>query len=131
MCGIGKLWQVVHVTETLTHALMEFLLAGTLTCTARLICMSTCLSCLACVCKLMKFVQCASMQFCFIFGKTAAEMLEMLVTAYLSDTVTKKTVFKWFQRFQEGNESLKLFIQNLFPELIWLIQHFIKKSCNI
>jgi hypothetical protein len=32
---------------------------------------------------------------------------EILVTACRSDTVTKKTVFKGFQRFQEGNESLE------------------------
>jgi hypothetical protein len=40
-------------------------------------------------------------------AETAAETHKMLVTAYVSDAVTKKTVFKWFQMIQEGNNSLE------------------------
>jgi hypothetical protein len=46
---MGKLWQVVHVTETLTHALTEFPPANTIMHSA-------------CVCKVVKFAQCANMQ---------------------------------------------------------------------
>jgi hypothetical protein len=49
--------------------------------------------------KIVKFVQCANMKFCLKLGKTAAENHEMLVTAYTSDAVIKKAVFKCFQRF--------------------------------
>jgi hypothetical protein len=38
--GMVKLWQVMHVTETFMHVLMQLLLASTLSYTARLICVS-------------------------------------------------------------------------------------------
>ena len=47
------------------------------------------------------------MKFCFKLGKTPPETHKMLVTVYADEAVTKKTVFKWFQRFQEGKESLE------------------------
>jgi hypothetical protein len=44
---------------------------------------------------MVKFMQCANMQFCFKLGKTSVEMHKIVVTAYGSDAVTKNTVFKW------------------------------------
>ena len=37
----------------------------------------------------------------------AKETHEMLATIYADEAVTNKTVFKWFHRFLEGNESLE------------------------
>ena len=47
------------------------------------------------------------MKICFKLGKTATEPHRILVMVYADEAVTKKTVFKWFQRFREGNQSLE------------------------
>jgi hypothetical protein len=75
--------------------------------TIRLTCVCTSLSLSACVCKMVKCKQRANMQFCFKLGKTAAKTHEIHVTAYGSDAVTRKTVFKRFQRFRVGNDTLR------------------------
>jgi hypothetical protein len=42
---------------------------------------------------MVKYVQCANIKFCCKLGKRATETHDMLVTAYGSHAVTKKTVF--------------------------------------
>jgi transposase len=47
--------------------------------------------------------QTMKMKFCFKLGKTATEIHEMLVRVYI-DAVSRKTVYKWFERYG-GAES--------------------------
>ncbi len=47
------------------------------------------------------------MNFCFKLGKTATETNKMLQKVYGERAVKNKTVFKWFEKFLEGNESLE------------------------
>ncbi len=47
------------------------------------------------------------MKFCFKLDKTAIETYKVLQNVYGETSVTNKTVFKWFGRFREGNESLE------------------------
>jgi transposase len=48
----------------------------------------------------------ANMKFCFKLGKSATETHEMLVEVYGDAAVTCKTVYKWFERFRSGSESI-------------------------
>ncbi len=48
----------------------------------------------------------SNMKFCFKLGKTATETNIMLQNVNVETTVTNKTIFNWFKRFREGNESL-------------------------
>ncbi len=49
----------------------------------------------------------ANMKFCFKLDKTADKTYKMLPKNLGKTIVTNKTVFKWFGRFREGNESLE------------------------
>jgi histone-lysine N-methyltransferase SETMAR len=46
------------------------------------------------------------MTFCFKLGKSATETHEMLVEVYGDAAVTRKTVYKWSERFRNGSESI-------------------------
>lgn len=54
-----------------------------------------------------KFEQRASIKFCFLLGKTAAETLTMLKSAYKEDALGKTQVYEWFGRFKSGLMSLE------------------------
>jgi transposase len=47
-----------------------------------------------------------NMKCCFRLGKSATETHEMLVEVYGDADVTRKTVYKWFERFRSGSESI-------------------------
>jgi len=49
-----------------------------------------------------------NMKFCFKLQKNAKETHEMLKLVYGDAAVTMKTVYKWFERFHNGCESVKL-----------------------
>jgi hypothetical protein len=93
---MGKLWQVAHDGNPYTCTFRDPQ-ASTLRCTARLIHVRMCFSHLAHVCKVVKICQ-------------TCNLFQSWLNSYRmhkSDAVTKKTVFKWFRRFREGNESLE------------------------
>jgi transposase len=46
------------------------------------------------------------MKFCFILGKSATETHEMLVEVYGDSAITRRTVYKWSERFRSGSESI-------------------------
>jgi len=46
-------------------------------------------------------------QFCFKLQKSVKETHEMLKLVYGDAAVTKKTVYKWFERFRNGCESVE------------------------
>jgi hypothetical protein len=46
------------------------------------------------------------MKFCFKLGKSATETHEILVEVYGDAAVTRKTVYKWSERFRSGSESI-------------------------
>jgi hypothetical protein len=46
-----------------------------------------------------------NMKFCFKLGKTAKETHEMLVRVYGDAAVSRKSVYKWFERFRGGGDS--------------------------
>jgi transposase len=46
-----------------------------------------------------------NMTFCFKLGKTATEAYEMLVRVYGDAAVSRKAVYKWFERFRGRAES--------------------------
>jgi hypothetical protein len=46
------------------------------------------------------------MKFCFTLGKSATETCEMLVEVYGDAAATRKTVYKWSERFRSGFESI-------------------------
>jgi transposase len=46
------------------------------------------------------------MKFSFKLGKSAIETHEMLVEVYGDAAVTRKTVYKWSERFRSGSESI-------------------------
>jgi hypothetical protein len=46
-----------------------------------------------------------NMKFYFKLGKTAIETHEMLVRVYGDAAVSRKAVYKWFERFRGGAES--------------------------
>jgi hypothetical protein len=45
------------------------------------------------------------MKFRFKLGKTATETHELLVRVYRDAAVSRKTVYKWFERYHGGPES--------------------------
>ena len=47
------------------------------------------------------------MKFCFKLQKNAKETHEMLILVNGDDAVTMKTVYKWFERFRNGCESVE------------------------
>ena len=47
------------------------------------------------------------MKFCFNLQKRAKETHEMLKLVYGDAAVTMKTVYKWFERFRNGCESVE------------------------
>jgi histone-lysine N-methyltransferase SETMAR len=49
----------------------------------------------------------ACIKFCVKNGKTVAETLQMLRTAFSDDCLSKALVYQWVKRFKEGRESLK------------------------
>jgi len=48
-----------------------------------------------------------NMKFCFKLQKSAKETREMLKFVYGDAAVTMKTVYKWFERFRNGCESVE------------------------
>jgi hypothetical protein len=79
---VVKLWQLAHVVGTIMHVLMEFPLASILS--KADLCEHVFVVFGVCVCKMVKFVQHANMQFCFKLSRTAAETHKMFVTSYRS-----------------------------------------------
>ena len=55
----------------------------------------------------MDHEQCINMKFCFKLQKSAKETHEMLKLVYGDAAVTMKTVYKWFERFCNGCESVE------------------------
>ena len=51
--------------------------------------------------------QCASVKFCFLLGKMAAERVIMLKTAYKEDAMGKTQVYESFSHFKNGEYQLK------------------------
>ena len=47
----------------------------------------------------------ASVKFCFLLGKTAAETVTMLQAAYKDAAMSKTQVYEWFSRFKNGHAS--------------------------
>jgi transposase len=47
-----------------------------------------------------------NMKFCFKRSKSATETHKMLVEVYVDAAVTRKTVYKWSERFRSGSESI-------------------------
>jgi transposase len=47
-----------------------------------------------------------NMKFCFKLGKSATETHEMFVEVYGDAVITRKTVYKWSERFRSGSESI-------------------------
>ena len=48
-----------------------------------------------------------NMQFCFKLQKSSKETHEMFKLDYGDAAVTMKTVYKWFERFRNGCESVE------------------------
>lgn len=55
----------------------------------------------------MDYKQRINMKFCFKLQKSAKETHEMLKLVYGDAAVTRKTVYKWFERFRGGCESVE------------------------
>jgi transposase len=49
----------------------------------------------------------ACIKLCVKNGKTGAETLQMLRTAFSDDCLSQAVVYQWVKRFKEGRESLK------------------------
>jgi [histone H3]-lysine36 N-dimethyltransferase SETMAR len=64
-------------------------------------------SCLPCLSRSMDFEQRVNIKFCFKLKKNAKEAHEMLKSVYGDNVVTLKTVYKWYERFKSGNESVE------------------------
>ena len=47
------------------------------------------------------------MKFCFKLQKSAKEAHEMLKLIYCDAAVTMKTIYKWFEQFRNGCESVE------------------------
>ena len=54
----------------------------------------------------MDLEQRVNIKFCFKLGKSPKETHEMLILVYGDAAVTLKTVYKWFDRFRKGFESI-------------------------
>ena len=48
----------------------------------------------------------AAVKFCFLLGKSAAESIVMLKTAYGDAALNKTRVYEWFSRFKNGEMSI-------------------------
>ena len=48
-----------------------------------------------------------AIRFCFILGKNATEMYEMLQTAFQPSCMNRASVFEWHKRFKESRESMR------------------------
>ena len=48
-----------------------------------------------------------AIKLCFKLVKNAAEMYEMLQTAFGASCMSRASVFEWRKRFKEGGESVK------------------------
>ena len=55
----------------------------------------------------MDHEKCINMKFSFKLQKSARETHEMLKLVYGDAAVTMKTVYKWFERFRNGCESVE------------------------
>jgi len=55
----------------------------------------------------MDHEQSINMKFCFKLQKSAKETHEMLKWVYGDAALTMKTVYKWFERFRNGCESVE------------------------
>lgn len=53
------------------------------------------------------FEQRANMKFCFKLGKTGKQTHDMLLAVYGDECVTLRVVYKWFRRFESGQESIE------------------------
>jgi len=51
--------------------------------------------------------QSASIKFCFLLGKTAAETVTMLREAFEEEALSQARVYEWFSRFKRGDMSLE------------------------
>ena len=49
----------------------------------------------------------AAVKFCFLLGKSAAETIVMLKTAYGDAALSKTRVYEWFSRFKNGEISIE------------------------
>lgn len=49
----------------------------------------------------------AAVKFCFLLGKSAAETIVMLKTAYGEAALSKTRVYEWFTRFKNGEMSIE------------------------
>ena len=49
----------------------------------------------------------AAVKFCFLLGKSAAETIVMLKTAYEDAALSKTRVYEWFSRFKNGEMSIE------------------------
>ena len=49
----------------------------------------------------------AAVKFCFLLGKSAAETIGMLKTAYGDAALSKTKVYEWFSRFKNGEMSIE------------------------
>ena len=49
----------------------------------------------------------AAVKFCFLLGKSAAETIAMLKTAYGDAALSKTKVYEWFSRFKNGEMSIE------------------------
>jgi len=47
------------------------------------------------------------LKFCFLFGKTPTESLEMLQEAFKEQALSRTRVFEWFSRFKKGDLSIE------------------------
>ena len=48
-----------------------------------------------------------AVKFCFLLGKSAAETIVMLKTAYEDAALSKTRVYEWFSRFKNGVVSIE------------------------
>lgn len=55
----------------------------------------------------MDHKQCINMKFCLKLQKSAKEIHKMLKSVYDDAAVSMKTVYKWFERFCNGCESVE------------------------
>jgi len=55
----------------------------------------------------MDLEQRINIKFCFKLQKSAKEIHKMLKFVYGDAAVTMKTVYKWFERFRDGCESVE------------------------
>jgi len=49
----------------------------------------------------------ASIKFCFLLGKTAAETVTMLREAFKEEALSQARVYKWFSQFKHADMSLE------------------------